>query len=364
MDEPVWLYQVNTLDQEWTTGGTASGFVSNFEELPPSTSTSWVARSWTAPCSGSVSIRGRILMTDPTCGSGVTAEITKNGSSTPIWGPQTIAAGDEVGVDTNLDGVSVNAGDVLHFAVQENGSGQCRVSWTPSVAIPNPVTTVDIPSGGANLTGIQTLDSSAYDSATPISTVQYVLTGGSLNDAVIATATPIYYGWLASWQSENEPNGTYTLQSVVTDAAGNVAFSPGVTINVDNSVTTNVLLPSSGSWVSGSQVALEAGASDVVGVTKVEFHLTGGSLHDTLIATATPSSQDWTASWNSTTVPDGTYTLQSVAYDAIGNQGLSPGVTVIVENTPPTPSVSVPIIVPRCQDRRWPWLPPRRPTWV
>ena len=281
-------------------------------------------------------------MTDPTCGSGVTAEITKNGSSTPIWGPQTIAAGDGVGVDTNLDGVSVNAGDVLHFAVQENGSGQCRVSWTPSVAIPNPVTTVLYPSGSTDMTGMQTLDSSASDSASPISKVQYILTGGSLNDAVIATATPSPYGWIALWQSENEPNGTYTLQSVVTDAAGNVAYSPGVTINVDNSVTTNVLLPSSGSWVSGSQVALEAGASDFAGVTKVEFHLTGGSLHNALIATATPSSQGWTASWNSTTVPDGTYTLQSVAYDAAGNQGLSPGVTVIVENTPPTPSVSVP----------------------
>jgi hypothetical protein len=333
---------VDTLDQEWTTGGTASGFVSNFEELPPSTSTSWVARSWTAQNSGSVSIRGRILMTDPTCGSGVTAEITKNGSSTPIWGPQTIAAGDGVGVDTNLDGVSVNAGDVLHFAVQENGSGQCRVSWTPSVAIPNPVTTVVFPSGGTDMTGIQTLDSSASDSASPISEVQYVLTGGSLNDAVIATATPTNYGWLARWQSGNVANGTYTLQSVVTDAAGNVAYSPGVTINVDNSVTTNVLLPSSGSWVSGSQVALEAGASDVVGVTKVEFHLTGGSLHNALIATATPSSQGWSASWNSTTVPDGTYTLQSVAYDAAGNQGASTGVTLIVENTPPTSTVVAP----------------------
>jgi hypothetical protein len=333
---------VGYLDQEWTTGGIASGFVSNFEELPPSTSTSWVARSWTAPNSGSVSIRGRILMTDPTCGSGVTAEITKNGSSTPIWGPQTIAAADGVGIDSNLDGVGVNAGDVLHFAVQENGSGQCRVSWTPSVAIPNPVTHVAIPSSGTDVTGMQTLDSSASDSASPISGVHYVLTGGSLNDAVIATATPTYYGWLAHWQSGNEPNGTYTLQSVVTDIAGNVAYSPGVTISIDNSVTTNVLLPTNGSWVSGSQVVLEAGASDVVGVTKVEFHLTGRSLNNALIATAIPSSQGWTASWNSTTVPDGTYTLQSVAYDAAGNQGASTGVTVIVENTPPTPSIATP----------------------
>jgi hypothetical protein len=126
----------STLDQKWTKRGrTASGFVSNFEELPPSTPTSWAARSWTAPNSGSVSIRGKVLMSDPACGSGVTAEITKNGSSTPIWGPLTIDAGDGVGVDTNLDGTSVNAGDVLHFAVQENGSSQCRVSWTPSVGV-------------------------------------------------------------------------------------------------------------------------------------------------------------------------------------------------------------------------------------
>jgi hypothetical protein len=125
---------VDSLDQEWSSGGTASGFVSNFEEMPPSDSSAWVARSWTAPMAGHVSIRGRVLMSDPTCRSGVTAEITKNGSSRPLWGPHVIHAGDDVGVATNLDGVSVLAGNVVHFAVQEHGSSQCRVSWTPSIA--------------------------------------------------------------------------------------------------------------------------------------------------------------------------------------------------------------------------------------
>ncbi len=125
---------VKTLDQEWTTGGTANGFVSNFEEMPPSTSGSWVARSWKAPTAGLISVRGRILMSSPTCRSGVTAEITKNGAAKPIWGPQVIHAGNQIGIATNLNGVSVNAGDVVHFAVQEDGSKQCRVSWTPSVA--------------------------------------------------------------------------------------------------------------------------------------------------------------------------------------------------------------------------------------
>ncbi len=125
---------VDTLDQEWTTGGTGSGFVSNFEEMPPSSSGSWVARSWQAPVAGPFSIRGRILMSSPTCRSDVTAEITENGSSKPIWGPRVIHAGNEIGLPTNLNAVSVNAGGVLHFAVQKDGSKQCRVSWTPSVS--------------------------------------------------------------------------------------------------------------------------------------------------------------------------------------------------------------------------------------
>jgi hypothetical protein len=131
---------VNPLDQEWTTrGSNVSGFVSNFEELPPANHSWWVARSWTSPATGDVSVRGRVLMTSPACGSGVTAEITKDHSSTPIWGPRTVSAHHTAGVGSNLDGVSVHPGDVLHFAVQKNGSAQCRMSWTPSVAIVAPV---------------------------------------------------------------------------------------------------------------------------------------------------------------------------------------------------------------------------------
>ena len=125
---------VESLDQEWSTGGPANGFVSNFEEMPPSTSGSWVARSWKAPAAALISVRGRILMSSPTCRSGVTAEITKSGTTKPIWGPQVIHAGNETGVATNLNGIGVTAGDVVHFAVQGDGSRQCRVSWTPSVA--------------------------------------------------------------------------------------------------------------------------------------------------------------------------------------------------------------------------------------
>jgi major membrane immunogen (membrane-anchored lipoprotein) len=338
---------VNPLDQEWSNGGTSGGFVSNFEELPPSTSTSWVARSWTAPSTGSVSIRGRVLMSDPTCASGATAEITENGSSTPIWGPTAIAAGDDVGVNADLDGVRVNAGAVLHFAVQENGSGQCRVSWTPSIGYPNPVTSVVYPAAGTLVSGSQLLDATATDTASPVAKVQYLVTGGSLNDSVVATVTtPTLYGWIANWESTSVPSGTYSLQSEVTDAAGNVAYSAPVTIEVDNPSTT-VLDPSNASAVTGSQVTLTASASDPYdGVNGVSFELSGGpgpgSLNDAPIATATQGASGWSAQWNSTTVPDGTYTLQSVATDAAGIQGVSAPSTVLVENTAPATNVLVP----------------------
>ena len=163
--------------------------------------------------------------------------------------------------------------------------------------------------------------------------VQFSLTGGSLNDAPIATATPTLYGWLASWDSTTVPNGTYTLQSEASDGAGYEGVSTGVTVVVDNPPpTTSVVIPSNGASVSGAQVILDASASVSAGVAKVEFSLTGGSLNNLLIATATLTYFGWLASWNSTTVPNGTYTLRSEASEAGGNQGVSPAISVTVAN--------------------------------
>jgi hypothetical protein len=229
--------------------------------------------------------------------------------------------------------------------VQEDGASQCRVSWTPSIAIPNPTTTVTSPAGGARVNGTVVLDAQATDSSSPIQKVEYVVTGGSYHDLVVNVAYSSWFGWLADWTTTYVPDGTYTLQSVVQDAAGNVAYSPGVTITVDNSLTTSVLVPPTGSWVSGSHVLLDAGAAEstaTVGVTNVEFHLTGGSLKDTLVASATSSPWGWYAYWDSTTVPDGTYTLESVAYSTAGTKAYSAGATVIVENTPPATNVLIP----------------------
>jgi hypothetical protein len=91
--------------------------------------------------------------------------------------------------------------------------------------------------------------------------------------------------------------------------------------------------PSSETTVTGSRFLL-AGATDSYGVKKVQFVLTGGTLHRKVIASGSPQYFGWLGGWNSTTVPNGTYKLQSIAFSHGGKTGLSPGITITVANGP------------------------------
>ena len=155
------------------------------------------------------------------------------------------------------------------------------------------------------------------------------MSGGALSNQVIATATPTIYGWLAQWNTTTVPNGTYTLQSVATDADNNTDTSTAITVTVDNPPTTSVLSPSKGATLSGSTL-LGASASNA---TSVEFWLLGGSygLSGHLIGTATPTYYGWLDIWNTTTVPNGSYLLLSEAFGA-GGSAFSSGVSVTVAN--------------------------------
>ena len=95
--------------------------------------------------------------------------------------------------------------------------------------------------------------------------------------------------------------------------------------------TTSILVPSNGATLSGT-ATLDASAADNVKVSRVEFRLTGGSSNNALIGVATLTYFGWIAQRNTTTVPNGAYTLNSVAFDSAGNQGRSPDVSITVQN--------------------------------
>lgn len=105
-----------------------------------------VARAWKAPYAGSISLRGRLFKADigngTSAGNGITGvieKVTVSGSVSQIWpttgGPQAIGGTDKVGVATNLDGITVAAGDTIRFSVGSNGNDNSydTASWSPSI---------------------------------------------------------------------------------------------------------------------------------------------------------------------------------------------------------------------------------------
>ena len=170
--------------------------------------------------------------------------------------------------------------------------------------------------------------------------MQYEITGGTLTDSVVATATSTLYGWVADWNTTTVPNGIYSLESVVS-SRGAPQDSPVITITVDNvPPSTTVVLPSDGATLSGLTEYLDSTASS--GVTQVQYELSGGTLSGQAIATATPTIVGWAAVWNTTTVANGSYALTSVASYAGGVSGTSGLVTLTVDNPAPSTTVVYP----------------------
>ena len=224
-------------------------------------------------------------------------------------------------------------------ATDVNGTSTTSAPITITVNNALASTSVVIPSTGATQSGTAALlDASTSGNAyysTSVYKVTFEVSGGPSNvsDQVIATGTATLYGWLAQWNTETVPNGTYTLQSVGTYTGGGTVISAPITIMVDNvPPTTSVIIPSTGATQSGTAALLDATTS--ANVTNVIYELSGGPSNprDQVIATGALTLYGWLAQWNTTTVPNGTYTLQSVASYAGGVAGTSPGISVTVAN--------------------------------
>lgn len=214
-----------------------------------------------------------------------------------------------------------------------------------------PITQVVVPSNGATVSGTQVvLDATTSAGVTQ---VKFELTGGTLNDQVVATATPTIYGWIARWDSTTVVSGTYTLQSVAT-SGGSSGTSPGISITVSNGAPTMsfVLPPPNGGTVSGTQAVFDAVGP--AGVTSVQFAYSAigdayGNFNPGCPATglvpeykyictvsATPTIYGWIAQWNSTEVPNGGYQL----WVTCGQCGLNGPISMNVAN--PAATVVVP----------------------
>jgi hypothetical protein len=199
------------------------------------------------------------------------------------------------------------------------------------VSLTPPTTSVLVPQNNATLSGSTFLDAAASDAA-GVTGVEFHLTGGTLIDSPISAAAPTLFGWIGGWDTTSVANGSYTLDSVATDVEGFTAQSAGITVDVNNPPpSTLVGLPAPGAPVSGNQY-LDASASP--GVTQVQYEISGGPNNyiNKVISGSTPTYYGWIGGWNTSSVPNGTYTINSVASYAGGVSGTSPSVTFTVAN--------------------------------
>ena len=152
------------------------------------------------------------------------------------------------------------------------------------------------------------------------------MTGGSLSNAVVATATSTIYGWVAGWNTTTVPNGMHTLR-VSTPMRAGQRNQCGHHRHRRQSAADDY-----------RRAAVQPGhASGPVprrhrfaGVTNVMYEVTGEASR--LCWRPHPDADHlWMAGdWDTTTVPNGTYALQSVASYAGGVSAPSTPITIWV----------------------------------
>jgi hypothetical protein len=95
--------------------------------------------------------------------------------------------------------------------------------------------------------------------------------------------------------------------------------------------TTTITVPTAGQTVRGTAPLIAMASGNSV-VTRVVFHVAGNARADFVIGEAVRSAYGWLARWDTTSVPNGDYTLNTVATDAAGNASRSASVRITVRN--------------------------------
>ena len=201
-----------------------------------------------------------------------------------------------------------------------------------------PVVSITSPSNNATVSGTITISVNATDNVGVSSVVCYI------DNNLLATdpTAPFAFTWITT----SYPGGTHIIKVTAKDAANN-RTSSSVQVTVYNSSTggggtttgditppnVNVTSPSNGSsYVLGTTLTLSATATDNVGVKSVGYKLDGQLSY---ITTTPPYSTNWLL----TNMPAGIHTVQAVATDSAGNQGLSSIISITLNTTIVTPPV-------------------------
>jgi thermitase len=249
------------------------------------------------------------------CGTSFSAPVTAGVAALIMSAKPTLSPSQVLGIlQSSADDLGTAGWDTTFGSGRVNAYKAVTAAAGAATDTQLPIVSFVNPGAGATVSGTVSVQVSASDNV------------GVTSISVTANGTLIGSSSSFSWNTAGRPNGAYTLTAVAKDAAGNSSSSSrAVTVsNISDATPPTVAIssPVAGALLSG-MVTLAVNATDNVGVVRVEYWADGA-----LIGTSTNAPFNF--KWNIRKVNTGAHTLQAKAYDARGNIGVSPIVSVNV----------------------------------
>jgi hypothetical protein len=257
------------------------------------------------------------------------------GTTTPVIGDQLVA---RVTFQATATGgaatMAFTSGTALASSTTNTdilGSLAATAGGTYTVDTAAPTVSVTSPANNATLAlgTTPTITATATDAESSVTKVEFYVDGALVN----TDTTSPYSFTLATAPTA----GAHTMQAKGYDTFNNIGTSSlvNVTVTDQTAPTAAITAPTSGSFVTGASVAVSATASDNVGVVGVQFKVDGTN------AGAEDTTSPYSTTWNTTGL-SGAHSITAVARDAAGNTTTSTAVSVTVDNSAPTVSITAP----------------------
>ena len=340
---PDGTYQVQALATDGA-GNTFADTATNvlIDNTAPTVTLSGVASN--AKVRGSLSLSASAADTG---GSGVQSvawgyRLGSSGSFLPIGSPDTTVPYGPVSFDTT----GVGDGTYQIQALATDVVGNTLADVATSVLVDNTAPTVTLSGVATNAKVAGSLSLSATAADTGGSGVQSVAWGYRLGSSgsflpIGVPDTTVPYGPV-SFDTTAVPDGTYQVQALATDGAGNTFADTATNVLIDNTAPTVTLSGvASNAKVRGS-LSLSASAADTggSGVQSVAWGYRLGSSGSFLpIGSPDTTVPYGPVSFDTTGVLDGTYQIQALATDVAGNTHADVATNVLVDNTLPTVTI-------------------------
>ena len=191
-----------------------------------------------------------------------------------------------------------------------------------------PVVSIITPLAGASLSGTTTISASASDNV-GVAGVTFLVDGAAIGPEV---TVPPFSPYSITWNTNLASAGQHNITARARDAAGNTATSQPVPINVTNASkgadttppTVTITAPAAGVTVFGL-VPISVLATDNVAVGGVTILVDGAAIGPEI--TTAP----YTATWDSTLLPDGPHAVTAVGRDTSNNSATA-NVTIVSDN--------------------------------